>query len=204
MHLDLIFNFFTENALKLGLWMYPLVGLVSLLESAPIIGIALPGTFIMVLFGYLISQGVMSFWTAVLIAVVGGIFGDVLGYYMGRFGKKFFTTHGKILKAAHIQTGTQFFERHGTKSVFIGRFINITRPVVPIVAGLVDMDFKRFMYWNVSGALLWVLALMGGGYFFGFSIDRIEGIATKLSFGALCVLAVLVGGYFAKERAKSL
>jgi membrane-associated protein len=104
----------------------------------------------------------------VAIITAGAVLGNTLNYFIGQWlGKKVYDgTIGWIDQAALKKTH-DFYERHGGKTVMIGRFVPIVRSFAPLVAGASGMDFRKFQFFNVLGALIWVLSLVYGGYLFG-------------------------------------
>ncbi|HMH24889.1 MAG TPA: VTT domain-containing protein [Puia sp.] len=117
----------------------------------------------------------------VLVSICG-IIGNTLGYW---FGKKSgpFLFHRKdnfFFKKRHLYQAKEFYDKHGGQAVVFARFLPIIRTFAPIVAGIVDMDRKKFMYYNVIGCLAWVFAMLFGGHYlqkfvllkFGFDLTK--------------------------------
>jgi membrane-associated protein len=104
----------------------------------------------------------------VLLITAGAILGNTVNYAIGRWlGKKVYDgTIGWIDQTALMKTH-DFFEKHGGKTVMIARFVPVVRSFAPLVAGASGMDYRRFQFFNVCGALLWVVSLVYGGYLFG-------------------------------------
>ncbi|MGH6608847.1 MAG: VTT domain-containing protein [Burkholderiaceae bacterium] len=104
----------------------------------------------------------------VLIISVGAVLGNTLNYFIGAWlGKKVYDgTIGWIDQAALMKTHN-FYERHGGKTVMISRFVPVVRSFAPLVAGASGMDFRKFQFYNVLGAAVWVVSLVYGGYLFG-------------------------------------
>lgn len=173
----------------LGVWGYWIVLLISLAEALPFIGLIIPGSVLVGFFGFLSAQGYLDIRNLIWFAAVGAILGDGIGYYLGTKGIKFFRHENKILKLSHLETGEAFFQKHGNKSVLLGRFIGVLRPIVPFVAGLSRMDKKTFLFWNVIGGILWSIAYLLLGYFFGSALPVIEAWSTR---GGIILLSLLV------------
>ncbi len=155
---------------RLGYW---LVLLISFAESIAFIGTILPGTTLVVFAGLLAARGHFNVVILILFAAVGAILGDGLSYFLGTRGKNFFKNENKFLKLSHLDKGEEFFKKHGPKSVFLGRFIGLIRPIIPFVAGLSKMNKWTFLLWNISSAFLWAIFYLLIGYFFGGAIDTI-------------------------------
>lgn len=173
----------------LGVWGYWIVLLISLAEALPFIGLIIPGSVLVGFFGFLSAQGYLDIRNLIWFAAVGAILGDGIGYYLGTKGMRFFRHENKILKLSHLETGEAFFQKHGNKSVLLGRFIGVLRPIVPFVAGLSRMDKKTFLFWNVIGGILWSIAYLLLGYFFGSALPVIEAWSTR---GGIILLSLLV------------
>lgn len=151
---------------SIGVLIYLVVFTISLLESSPV-GAVFPGVIVMLYFGSVISQGYMHFFPCVIASIVGAVIGDIISYYLGRYGRRFFKEHHKYLSTKNLEAGRHFFDKYGAKSIVIARFIGPIRPVVPIVAGTTHMDFKLFNLWNVVGATVWSVAYLMLGVLVG-------------------------------------
>jgi membrane-associated protein len=104
----------------------------------------------------------------VTIITIGAVLGNTLNYLIGQWlGKKVYDgTIGWIDQAALKKTH-DFFEKHGGKTVMIARFVPVIRTFAPLVAGASGMDYRKFQFFNIAGALVWVVSLVYGGYLFG-------------------------------------
>ena len=152
---------------NLGIWGYWVFFLVSALESSTIAGIIIPGATIVVLAGVLAAQGIFDIGDLFLFVAFGAIVGDNISYYLGRHANQFFKKENKIFKLSHVQKGERFFNKHGNKSVFLGRFVGPIRSIVPFIAGISKMNRWTFLFWNVTSAFVWAAATLALGYFFG-------------------------------------
>ncbi|RYD39007.1 MAG: hypothetical protein EOP83_37510 [Verrucomicrobiaceae bacterium] len=110
----------------------------------------------------------LNIWIAAIILLVAAILGDTVNYWIGRkFGGWMMRKFPKIVKPSHIEKTNEFFVRYGGKTIIIARFVPIVRTFAPFVAGSGEMDYKRFMTFNVVGAILWVGLILPAGWFFG-------------------------------------
>ena len=100
---------------------------------------------------------------------VAAILGDSVNYAIGaRVGPRVFRREGvRFLNRKHLDRTHEFYERYGAKTIVIARFVPIVRTFAPFVAGIGRMRYGHFLFYNVAGALLWVLSLVLGGYFLG-------------------------------------
>ncbi len=178
----------------LGVWGYWLVFLIAFAESVVLVGEVVPGSTLVIFAGFLAAQGVWDIGDLMWFAALGAILGDGVSYYLGTKGTSFFRNENRFLKAAHLERGERFFEKHGEKSIFLGRFLGFLRPLVPFVAGLSKMDPRRFLFWNVISAVLWAVSHLLIGYFFGSAFAVIESWTTRVGYGlgALLVFFLLL------------
>jgi membrane-associated protein len=105
---------------------------------------------------------------ALVLFTVAAIGGNVAGYEIGRaIGPPLAEREGRILKRKYFDQTHEFFEKHGSKALVIGRFVPFVRTYITIVAGITVMDRRRFLTWSAVGAALWVLSITLLGYFLG-------------------------------------
>ncbi len=178
-------NFLTHilpSLSHLGIWGYWLVLLAALLESLVFVGVVVPGASFVVIAGFLSSQGYLDIGDLIWFAAIGAILGDSLSYYLGTKGTRFFHNENKWLKADHLERGKQFFHKHGSKSIFLARFVGPLRAIVPFVAGISGMKKSRFLFWNIISAFLWSASHLLLGYFFGNAFTTIEVWSTRVGY----------------------
>jgi len=96
------------------------------------------------------------------------ILGDTVNYWIGHwFGPKVFHRDGRFLKKKYLDRTKDFYDKYGAQTIVIARFVPIVRTFAPFVAGIGRMSYRRFIFFNVAGALLWNFLLLGAGYLFG-------------------------------------
>lgn len=190
--------------LALGFWVYACIVLLSALESAPVLGTFTPGTLMLLFLGFLVSQGQLSFVPVILFATLGGVIGDTAGYFVGKYGRSFIKENKGLLRTGHLESGKTYFSKHGGKSVFLGRFIGPIRPIIPLVAGMVHMSFRRFALLNVSSAFLWASLYVALGYIFGNQIELIDSIVSRVGAVATALIVLVCGYLFHIHRKKKL
>jgi len=125
------FNSLIESLPDLGAWGYGLVFLFAFLESMVFIGVIAPGATLVILAGFLSSQNYLRIDLLILVATLGAVLGDSLSYYLGTKGTMFFHNENKLLKAEHLDRGKEFFDKYGSKSIFLARFVAPLRAIVP-------------------------------------------------------------------------
>lgn len=141
---------------------------IAFLESIMFVGLFIPGSAILAAIGVLIGAEIISFHATLLAAILGAFLGDVLSFAIARYYKdsfrniSFFQRHYSWLKS-----GEKFFARHGGKGIFIGRFIGPIRPILPMVAGMLQMPWLRFLTVDFFSAILWAPSFMLPGIIIG-------------------------------------
>lgn len=144
-----------------AIWAGPIMFGLSFGESFAFLSLLFPGTAIMVAAGAFIPGGTLSLWPLVIGCVTGAIAGDAISFWLGRrYGYLIARVWPFSRRPDLLERGFAFFERHGGKSVFIGRFFGPLRAVIPLVAGIARMPSHRFWIANVSSALIWAPVLL--------------------------------------------
>jgi membrane-associated protein len=159
----------------------------------------LPGDSLLFVAGAVAAQEA-GLHVGVLMAVitVGAVLGNTVNYYIGSWlGRKVYDGTLKWIDPVALARTHEFYERHGGKTIVIARFVPIVRSFAPLVAGASGMEIHKFQLFNVAGALLWVLSLVGGGYLFG-QVPLVRdnlGIILVVGIGAVLGPLALVGGW---------
>jgi undecaprenyl-diphosphatase len=177
---------------RVGHWSYLLIFVAATLESAAFLGFLVPGETIAILAGFLVSVGILDLPETIVVAAGGAVLGDSIGYELGRrLGRPWLLRHGSRFGFHRPQLARLdgLFERHGGKTVLLGRFVGFLRAMAPFVAGSSRMPYRRFLVYNVSGAVLWATGCVMLGYVLGASWQVAERWMGRLGFaGALVVL----------------
>jgi len=166
--------------------------ITSFAESLAFVGLIMPGAAMMLTAGALIATGALSFWPTMIWAVCGAVLADGLSFWLGHRFKDHIRSFSLFARYPDVLTrGEDFFNRHGGKSVFFGRFVGPIRPVIPIVAGMMGMGHTRFTLYNILSALGWAPAYLLPGMAFGASLALAGEVAGRLAI--LLVLLMLLG-----------
>jgi membrane protein DedA with SNARE-associated domain len=179
---------------RLGEWSYLIIGLAAALECAAFAGLLVPGESLVLASGFLAHQGVLSLDAVIAAAALGAIAGDNIGYQIGaRLGRAWLLRHGRRLGVtdARLRRAERFFERHGPKAVFVGRFVGFARALVPFVAGASRMAYRRFVVYDTLGAALWTVTFVVLGYALGASWRVAEKWVGRVGLLAGLVLAIV-------------
>lgn len=177
---------------------YPGIAAIVGLESA---GLPLPGETTLLAASYLAATGHLSLPLVIGSAAIGAVVGDSLGYLIGRKGgRRFLEQHGWWLGVApeKLAKADSYFDRHGAKTVFFGRFVALVRILAGPLAGASRMPYRRFLAANVAGAVTWATAMGTLAFFFG---KPVAAFLASLGVWALVVIAVLVTARFAAKYA---
>lgn len=178
-----------------GPWVLVGLGIIVFIESGLLFPF-LPGDSLLVTAAILHGELNTNIWAIFAVAAVAAVAGDQAGFFIGhRFGRRFFSPDAKILKTEHLDAAEEFFAKHGPIALVLGRFVPIIRTYVPLAAGTSRMDYKRFVVWNVSGALAWVTTMILVGVLLGGipGIEHsIEGI--MLVIVGISVLPIIISG----------
>jgi len=180
--------------------LYLLLGIIFA-ETGLFVGFFLPGDsllFVAGIYGGLISESFfhVPFFVIMLMISIAGILGNIVGFWFGRkSGPLLFSRKDTFLfKKKYLYQAKEVFDKHGGGAIFIARFLPIVRTFVPIVAGIVQMDGKKFMFFNVIGSFAWVFSMMLAGHyldkFFPTLKDHLELVVIILIF--ITTLPVLI------------
>jgi membrane protein DedA with SNARE-associated domain len=164
-------------------------------ESFAFVSLAFPGTTVLIAAGTLMASGSLPYGSVLAGAVLGAVLGDSVSYWIGRrFGPGIARRWPFSRNPELLPRGIGFFERHGGKSVFIGRFFGPIRAVIPLTAGIMKMPGGRFWFANVTSALVWAPMLMFVGDAVGEAGERAfgSGNTVLIVFGALTLFGIAV------------
>lgn len=133
-------------------WAYVAVGLLALLEASAFVGLVIPGELAMLLGGFIAHQGRASVWVMAVAGVAGAVAGDSIGYEVGRtVGPRLRRSRaGRWVGEERWGRADAYVKAKGGRAVFGGRFVGVLRAMVPTVAGVVGMPYRRFLLWNAS------------------------------------------------------
>ncbi len=169
MHIDQHLSTFVN---EYGLWIYAILFLIIFVETGVVVMPFLPGDSLLFAAGMLAAQpNELNVWMMIGILLIAAILGDTLNYSIGKnlgnralkvriFGKQF-------VKEEHIDKTHAFYEKYGSKTIVIARFVPIVRTLAPFVGGIGRMSYSVFLTYNVIGAILWVVGITLAGYFLG-------------------------------------
>jgi membrane-associated protein len=151
-----------------GAWVYAALFVIFFSETGLVFMAFLPGDSLLFVAGAIAATGVMDVWVLMVVIFVGAVLGNTVNYHIGAWlGHKVYDGTIGWIDPVALRKTHDFYERHGGKTLVLARFTPVVRSFAPLVAGAGDMNIARFQFFNVAGALLWVVSLVGGGYLFG-------------------------------------
>ncbi len=182
-----IFHWLSDHPAWSGLFVF----LIALTESLVIVGLIVPGTVLMFGVGTLVGTGVLDVKLVLFLAFAGAVLGDGLSFWFGAHYRDQISGFWPFKNNPQmLDKGKHFFNRHGGKSVFFGRFVGPVRPVIPAIAGMMHMPAKTFFTINVISAAAWAPFYLIPGILFGSSIGLASAIGSRL---VIVLLSVVVG-----------
>ncbi|WP_420150703.1 DedA family protein [Spirosoma sp.] len=183
------------------------ITLIVFVENGFFFGFFLPGDYLLFLSGVFAGTKLLNVPLWLLLtcifgaAVLGSLIGYLTGYYFGAKIKN--RPDSLFFKQEYIDNTRDAFVKYGNSALIISRFLPVVRTFAPLLAGLIHMPFQFFTIYNVVGAAIWVLTLVGGGFFFG---DRFPWIVDYVQYIIIFFLAVttftVVKGYLNARKEK--
>jgi membrane-associated protein len=154
---------------------YVVLTAIVFTETGLLFGFFLPGDSLLITAGLVAAAGHLDIWLLNLLLIVAAVVGDSVGYAIGRrLGPRLFTRPESLLfNPRHVDRTRAFYARHGAKTIVIARFVPIIRTFAPVVAGVGQMEYRRFVFYNVAGGVGWVTSMTWAGYLLGQAIPNI-------------------------------
>ncbi len=173
-------------------------------ETAFFTDLFVPGETGMVVVGAAASRNNDPLPTLILAATLGAVLGDSVSFWIGRkFGLRLIRKWEPIRRRLEpgVAKAQRYFEHRGGAAVFLGRWVGVVRGVIPVVAGMEGMPYRRFLAWNVLASVTWTAAILTAGYYLG---RHIEGVVSRagLIITGLVMLAAIVLWVVLRRRRK--
>lgn len=181
-----------------GIWIYGLLFLIIFCETGLVVTPFLPGDSLLFAVGAVAANeafgDTLRLELIIPLLIVAGVIGDAVNYSIGRWvGPAIFRKEdGFFLRKDHLIKAQSFYEKHGGKAIVLARFVPIVRTFAPFVAGIGKMKYRSFAYYNVTGAVVWVVGLTLLGYFLGsfsFIKENFEAAVILIIFFSLLPIA---------------
>ena len=149
-------------------WTYLILFFIIFCETGLVVMPFLPGDSLLFAAGAIAALGALNIWFLIILLCAAAFLGDSVNFSIGKFlGNKVFEKNYRLIKRKHVLKTHEFYEKHGGKTILIARFIPIIRTFAPFIAGIGNMNYTKFIFYNLFGGIMWVLICSFGGYFFG-------------------------------------
>ncbi len=193
----------TSLLIAMGPWVLLGVAIIVFIESGVLFPI-LPGDSLIFAAGLLHAQLGINMWVMISVILLAAFLGSQVGYFLGRrYGRGLFKDDARILKTEYVEQSEQFFQKYGGRALVIGRFVPFVRTFVPLVAGIARYPYRRFVAYNMLGALIWGAGVTWAGAALGgvpFVHDNLEVIIILIVVAS--VIPMVVEILLSKRRAR--
>ena len=181
-----------------------MLAIVVFAETGLMIGFFLPGDSLLFTAGLLCATGVFqtNIFVLVITLILAAIVGDQTGYLIGKkAGSALFKRDESwFFKPKYVQKTQEFYDRHGGKTIILGRFVPIVRTFAPMIAGVAKLAYNKFVFFNIAGGILWVLLMTLPGYFLGKTFPEIKQYLEFIIVGIIAVSIIPIITTWLKER----
>jgi membrane-associated protein len=203
LHVDVHLQTFVQTY---GAWVYALLFLIIFTETGVVVMPFLPGDSLLFVVGALCGVGLMNLPLVMALLIVAAILGDQVNYSIGRaIGPRVWQwEQSRWFNKRAFEQAHAFYERYGGITIILARFMPFIRTFAPFVAGVSAMDRAKFTFYNVIGALIWVISLTLAGYLFG-NLPWVKENLDKIIWALILVpgLIALYGGWKARQAQPS-
>ena len=181
---------------------YLVLFVIVFTETGLLVGFFLPGDSLLITAGIVAAAGGLNIWWLNGLLIVAAIVGDSVGYAIGwRVGPRLFTREKSLVfNPRHVERTRRFYERHGSKTIVIARFVPIVRTFAPVVAGVGQMQYRRFLLYNILGGVGWVLSMTWAGYLLGRAIPNVDRYMHLIVIIVIILSVIPIGVEILKER----
>jgi membrane-associated protein len=178
----------TALAAQHGHWIYAILFLIIFAETGLVVFPFLPGDSILFIAGTIVATADLNVHALVALLAAAAILGDTVNYSVGHFiGPRVYDRpDSRWFRKEHLRRTQEFYDKYGGVTIIIGRFVPIIRTFAPFLAGVAGMSYRRFLSYNVIGAIAWIASLVYAGYLFG----NIPWVKHNLTLIVLCIVAV--------------
>jgi len=187
-----------------GAWVYALLFLIIFVETGVVVMPFLPGDSLLFIVGAMCGAGLMNLPLVMGLLLAAAILGDQMNYTIGRLvGPRVFQwEESRFFSRRGFDQAHAFYEKYGGVTIILARFMPFVRTFVPFVAGVAEMTRSKFTFFNVVGALIWVVGLLLTGYLFG-NLPIVQAHLSKIIWALIIVpgLIALYGAWKARQTA---
>jgi len=188
-------------ATQYGHWIYAILFLIIFAETGLVVFPFLPGDSILFIAGTVVATADLNIHLLALVLTAAAILGDSVNYAVGHFiGPRVYDRPAsRWFRKAHLQRTQAFYDKYGGVTIIIGRFVPIIRTFAPFLAGVAGMSYRRFLAFNVVGAIAWITSLVYAGYLFG-NIPWVKQHLSLIVIGIVIVSLLPAITTFIRER----
>jgi len=192
--------------LEYGPLVYAILFLIIFVETGLVVMPFLPGDSLLFAAGSFAALGSLNLTYLILLLFVAAVLGDTVNYYVGKhLGLKVLKWkigNRQLVKQEYIDKTHEFYEKHGPKAIIIARFVPIVRTFAPFVAGIGEMEYRKFAIYNIAGGAIWVVGLTLLGYWFG-NMEIVRKNFEIVIFGiiGISVLPIIIGFLTGNKKA---
>ncbi|UPT65798.1 MAG: DedA family protein [Sphingobacteriales bacterium JAD_PAG50586_3] len=173
-------------------WVYAILFAIIFIETGLVIWPFLPGDSLLFAAGIFAGSGELNIWVLFVLLFIAAVLGDTTNYLIGRYLGHHVTAwkyRGKpIVKQEWLDKTHSFYDKYGTRTIILARFVPIVRTIAPFVAGVGVMDYKKFISFNVIGGFVWIVGFVTMGYYLG----RIDFVRNNLEIMTLGIVFISV------------
>src|SRR5512136_1937473 len=192
-----------------GIWTYLILFFIIFFETGFVIFPFLPGDSLLFVGGAAAAGGMLDIKWLLVVVILGAVIGDTVNYWVGNYIglHVFLERFPTLVKKEYIDRTYAFYEKYGGATIFCARFVPLVRTFAPFLAGVGSMQYPRFLFYNVLGAVIWTTGVVMAGYYFGsFAIVKENMrilIIAVIALSAITILFILysiISGYLEKRK----
>jgi membrane-associated protein len=186
-HLD---KYLPAMVASYGNLIYAVLFTIIFCETGLVVTPFLPGDSLLFIAGTVAAVGGLNITALLILITSAAILGDNVNYFIGRFiGKKILEMNLPMIKKEHLDKTHEYFEKYGPLTIIVARFAPFVRTFTPFIAGMGEMEYKKFLPYDICGGILWVCTFTLAGYFLG----TIPVIKENMSLVALIIIIISLG-----------
>ncbi len=180
---------------------YFVLFLGSYFETLIGVGFFIYGEFFFIPGALLAGAGVLNIWLVSFVLIAGGALGDTTSFYIGRrYGVSFFNEHNKVFNHTNYRKGKDFFEKYGTKSIFLARLLGPVSWITPFLAGVYKVPYPTFFPFNLAGVTVGIGQFLVFGYFFGSNYGAILSVFRQDALVVVLTALLVLAAYYVYKR----
>ncbi len=190
-----------------GIWTYLLLFIIIFCETGFVVTPFLPGDSLLFVSGAAAASGILNLELLIAVYILGAVIGDMVNYWLGNYlGLKIFVEKFPgLIKKEYIERTHCFYDRWGGATIFVARFVPFVRTFAPFLAGVGSMKYRRFLFYNILGAVVWTLLVVLGGYYLG-TLSIVKENMSLMLLGVMVLtgaaILVIIAGLISSCRRK--